>query len=175
LIKPDSEVGKNFLIRPWSKKDFLSVRSILIETWLVTYNFIPEVDLRIHLENFYSIKKLNELFKNENTHCFCVEFENNIIGWMKLFDNKVENRFYVSSLYVLPDYQGYGIGKKLMLLAEEKAVELNHSEIWIGVMEQNINTLNWYRKLGFNFVTAEPFRMGSSEVVHLIGFKSIKS
>jgi ribosomal protein S18 acetylase RimI-like enzyme len=101
--------------------------------------------------------------------------ENEVVGWMKLFDNKDENKFYVSSLYVLPKFQGYGIGKELILLAEDKAKQLNYSEVWIGVMEQNVNTLNWYRKLGFNFVSVEPFRMGETEVAHLIGFKPVKS
>lgn len=40
---------RNILIRYWSEKDFSTVRKILLETWLNTYTFIPEEDIRFHL------------------------------------------------------------------------------------------------------------------------------
>lgn len=163
-----------FLIRPWSKKDFTDVRKLLSITWFETYKFIPERDLVNYLNTFYSYEKLEELYNNKNAYCFSVEFENQLIGWMRLIDNKNDGKFYVSSLYILPQYQGLGIGKKLMLLAEQKAGELGYTEFWIGVMEKNLPTLNWYKKLGFNFIKEEPFFMSETSVNHYIGFKSIK-
>lgn len=162
-----------FQIRSWIKNDFNEVRKILKETWLQTYDFIPENDLLIHLENYYSLEKLNELFNNPDAYCFSIEKDRQVIGWMKLFDNKSDGNFYLSSLYILKDYQGLGIGKELISVADKKALELNHSRIWVGVMKKNINTLTWYKKLGFNFIKAEPFKMGETEVSHLIGYKKL--
>lgn len=166
-------MSTEFQIRPWSEKDFYEVRKILSITWFETYNFIPEKDLVTYLDKYYSFENLHELFNNKNAFCFSVEFDNHLIGWMRLIDNKTDGKFYVSSLYILPKYQGLGIGKKLMQIAEKKAVELNHSDIWIGVMEKNTLTLNWYKKLGFNFIKEEPFIMGVTEVNHFIGYKPI--
>ncbi len=162
-----------FQIRSWIKNDFNEVRKILKETWLQTYDFIPENDLLIHLENYYSLEKLNELFNNPDAYCFSIEKDRQVFGWMKLFDNKSDGNFYLSSLYILKDYQGLGIGKELISVADKKALELNHSRIWVGVMKKNINTLTWYKKLGFNFIKAEPFKMGETEVSHLIGYKKL--
>jgi len=167
-------MNSEFPIRPWSEKDFTNVRKLLSITWFETYKFIPENDLVNYLNNFYSFEKLEELYRNKNAYCLSVEFENQLIGWMKLIDNKSEGKFYVSSLYILPNFQGLGIGKKLMLLAEQKAAELGYTEFWIGVMEKNLPTLNWYKKLGFIFIKEEPFAMGETSVNHYIGFKSIK-
>ncbi len=168
-------MNSEFPIRPWSEKDFTDVRKLLSITWFETYKFIPENDLLNYLNNFYSFEKLEELYRNKNAYCFSVEFENQLIGWMKLIDNKSEGKFYVSSLYILPNFQGLGIGKKLMLLAEQKAAELGHNDLWIGVMEKNLPTLKWYKKLGFIFIKEEPFAMSETSVNHYIGFKSIKT
>lgn len=162
-----------YQIRFWTKNDFNKVRKILIETWIHTYDFIPQNDLLIHLENYYSIERLNELFNNPDAYCYSVEIDKQVIGWMKLIDDKSDGNFYLSSLYILKEYQGLGIGKELMLVADKKALELNHSSIWVGVMDQNIHALNWYKKLGFNFIKEEPFKLGRTEVNHLIGVKSL--
>jgi len=164
---------KNVLIRNWCEKDFPAVRKILLETWLDTYTFIPEEDIRFHLEKFYSIKKLKQLIVDSNTNCFIAEVNESPIGWMKLYNNEDQKRFYVSSLYILPDYQGYGIGRKFLEAAESLAGKMNYDRIWLGVMKDNIKALNWYKKIGLNFTEEEPFQMGKTSVIHLIGYKVI--
>lgn len=160
-------------IRSWSRNDFAIVRKILLQTWLATYSFIPEEDIRFHLEKFYSEEKLNLLYNDPNTQCFISEDAGSPVGWMKLFDNKSQKRFYVSSLYVLPEFQGYGIGKLLMNKAEEIAKSKKYDKIWLGVMSDNKNALKWYEKHGFYFPEEEPFQMGNTRVMHLIGYKRI--
>ncbi len=161
--------------RNWTKEDFQNVRNILLVTWKDTYHFIPEKDIITHLENYYSEAKLLELFNNPDTMGILAEIEKTPVGWMKLFSDQPTERFYVSSLYVLPEFQGYGIGKKLLLKTEAIASKLNHDKIWLGVMKDNIKALEWYKKIGFHFVEEEPFKMGNTEVMHLIGYKIISS
>lgn len=158
-------------IRSWLKSDFTVVRKILLQTWLETYSFIPEEDIRFHFEKFYNEDKLNLLFIDPHTQCFISELDEISVGWIKLFNNVSQNRFYVSSLYVLPKFQGYGVGTKLMDKAEEIAKSKNYDHIWLGVMNENKKALNWYQKQGFNFIEEEPFQMGKTTVMHLIGYK----
>ena len=160
-------------LRNWTKEDFQTVRNILLVTWKDAYNFIPEKDIITHLENYYSETRLLELFNNHMVNGILAEIENESVGWMKLFDDELAKRFYISSLYVLPGFQGYGIGKKLLLNAEEVATNLKHDKVWLGVMIDNIKALEWYRKIGFEFVEEEPFKMGETEVLHLIGYKTL--
>lgn len=164
---------RNILIRNWSEKDFSAVRKILLETWLNTYTFIPEEDIRSHLEKFYKIEKLYQLYTDSNTNCFIAEINESPIGWMKLYTNEDEKRFYVSSLYILPDHQGCGIGRKFLEVAESLAGKMYYDKIWLGVMKDNNKALNWYKKIGFNFIEEEPFQMGNTSVIHLIGYKLV--
>jgi len=160
-------------LRNWTKEDFQTVRNILLVTWKDAYHFIPEKDIITHLDNFYSETKLLELFNDHKTNGILAEIENKSVGWMKLFDDQLAEKFFISSLYVLPEFQGYGIGRKLLLKAEETASKLKHDKVWLGVMKDNVKTLEWYRKIGFQFVEEEPFKMGETEVLHLIGYKAL--
>lgn len=161
-------------LRSWNKKDFTTVRNILLKTWKYTYTFIPEKDIIAHLNNFYSIEKLNALLNDPHSVGIIAEVKNIPSGWMKLFEDKSNNKFFISSLYVLPEFQGFGIGKKLLDEAYRIALSKNLKEVWLGVMEQNKKAVEWYQNLGYNFSLREPFRMGSTEVQHLIGSKSLK-
>lgn len=160
-------------LRNWTKEDFQTVRNILLVTWKDAYNFIPQKDIITHLENYYSESKLLELFNNHLVKGILAEVNQSPVGWMKLFNDEIAEKFFISSLYVLPEYQGYGIGKKLLLFAEDKAAKLKFDNVWLGVMKDNIKALEWYKKIGFNFVEKEPFKMGETEVMHLIGYKII--
>ena len=160
-------------LRNWTKEDFQTVRDILLITWKDAYHFIHEKDITAHLENFYSETKLLELFNNHLVKGILAEIENESVGWMKLFNDEMADKFFISSLYVLPEFQGYGIGKKLLQKAEEIASKMKYDKVWLGVMKDNVKALDWYKKIGFNFVEEEPFKMGSIEVMHLIGYKSV--
>ncbi len=97
--------------------------------------------------------------------------DDHIAGYARLFFNRDENRLYVSSLYLLPEFEGKGIGIRLLESAERYAAEKRLDELWIGVMVKNRQALVFYRKVGFLFVREEPFTMGKTTVSHLIGYK----
>jgi ribosomal protein S18 acetylase RimI-like enzyme len=160
-------------LRNWQKGDFPVVKDILITTWKDAYSFIPLDDIETYFKEFYSDQRLIEMLDDPFTKGILADVEMNPVGWMKLYHNNLEKKFFVSSLYVLPGYQGYGIGHKLLEEAYKIARGKNFNKVWLGVMKQNIKSLEWYTKLGFVFVEEEPFQMGSTEVMHLIGYKVI--
>ncbi len=163
----------NISLRNWTKKDFPVVRNILLSTWKDTYSFIPEKDIVTYFENFYSEDRLIEILNDPFSKGIIAEVNSIPAGWLKLFEDLINKKFFVSSLYILPDFQGYGLGKKLLNEAYLIAKEKQYQKVWLGVMKQNIKALEWYKNLGFVFVEEEPFQMGSTEVMHLIGYKTI--
>jgi len=162
------------LIRPWKKEDFPAVRRILWESWLAAYSsFIPEADLRAYLEATYQIASLARLYDSAFIHGFISEADGQAVGFARTQFHREENRLYLASLYLLPAFQGKGIGGRLLRTAEEKAVAHGLDELWVGVMDQNETALRWYLRKGFCFVKKEPFRMGGSTVPHRIGYKTV--
>lgn len=167
----DSE--NRIIIREWTENDFSTVRKILLLTWKDAYHFIPDKDLVKHLDTFYSQTALSNLYNDYYTEGYIAEIFNKPAGWMRIFGDHKNRKFFISSLYILPEFQGLGIGKKLLFKAETIALDLKLDKIWLGVMKDNVTALEWYKKLGFEFVQEEPFKMGDTEVIHLIGYKII--
>jgi ribosomal protein S18 acetylase RimI-like enzyme len=160
-------------LRLWTKKDFPIVKNILLTTWKDAYSFIPEKDILSHYKKYYSKDRLIEMLNDPFTNGILAEVNSNPAGWMKLFEDIINKKFYVSSLYVLPAYQGFGLGKRLLKESCSIAKEKQSDKVWLGVMKQNVKALEWYKSLGFVFVEEEPFQMGLTEVLHLIGYKII--
>jgi ribosomal protein S18 acetylase RimI-like enzyme len=162
------------LIRPWQKADFPAVRRILWESWIAAYSsFIPEEDLRAYLEATYQIASLSHLYDSAFIHGFIGEADGKAVGFARTQFHKNENRIYLASLYLLPAFQGKGIGGRLLQAAEEKVLEYALTELWMGVMVQNEAAGRWYARKGFRFIREEPFRMGRTTAPHRIGYKTI--
>lgn len=155
--------------------DTADIQKVLLNTWIASYaDFIPMGDIQWYFNNYYSDINFARLHADPVTWNFIADVKGHIVGYARGKVNTEQNRFYLESLYVLPEFQGKGIGSELLKIVERKALELNHTAIWLGVMVQNIPSLEWYKKLGFQFVEESPFQMGKTSVNHLIGFRTIK-
>ena len=165
--------GETAMIREWTETDLPDLRHITWETWVATYaSFIPLEDLRAYYDEHYSIKALAELMRAPGFRGLIAIEEDRPAGYAKVKYNDDEKKCYLSSLYILPDFQGCGIGGRLMERGETIARTFGVNEIWLGVMVQNTSALAWYRKRGFQFVQEEPFTMGQTSVMHLIGYRT---
>lgn len=168
--------GMQVRIRPWERDDLPAVQRVTWESWLATYSaFIPQNDLQAYFETHYNMAALAALFNSLEVNGWVADVDKTIAGYLKTQRNDNEKRFYVSSVYVLPAYQGKGIGMKLLRAAETCALANHFADVWLGVMAQNANALAWYKKIGFQFVEAAPFSMGQTTVNHLIGYKRCDS
>ncbi len=155
--------------------DTSATQKVLLNTWIASYaDFIPMKDIHWYFNNYYSDINFARLHDDPNVWSFVAEVKGHVVGYARGKVNQDQNRFYLESLYVLPEFQGKGIGTELLKLVELKAKELQYLEIWLGVMVQNIPSLEWYKKLGFQFVEESPFQMGKTSVNHLIGFRVIR-
>lgn len=163
-------------IRPWMLEDLLSIQNVLWKTWVDSYSsFIPEEDLKAYFKEHYDIEALTELFHSPPVVGFVAEVDEQLAGFMRTTHEWEENRFYVSSLYVLPQFQGLGLGHTLMKRAAEEAAKHQLDKIWLGVMTQNESAFQWYQKMGYQVVKVEPFKMGRATVDHYIGYLPVSS
>jgi ribosomal protein S18 acetylase RimI-like enzyme/diadenosine tetraphosphate (Ap4A) HIT family hydrolase len=161
----------NIAIRPWTLKDAESIYRILRETWLAAYSsFIPEKDILEYLDAHYHPGVLKNFINEPETHGYVAEADGVPAGYMRLKSDGKESKFLISQLYVLPEYQKNGIGKKLMQTAAQDAAEAGLDRLWIGVMVQNDASVRWYRSFGYRIDAVEPFTMGQTTVEHYIGF-----
>ncbi|MBL7075544.1 GNAT family N-acetyltransferase [candidate division KSB1 bacterium] len=163
---------KKINVRLLLPSDLPAIQKVALETWSDTYgSFIPEEDILEDHNKHCNIEALGKLYKKRDG--MVGEVDNEVVAYSTCGLNEEMNRYHIYSLYILPDYQGHGLGKKLLGLAYEKAKELGFDRVWLGVMEKNTKTLEWYRSQGFQFVEEEPFTMGKTIVNCLNGYKLI--
>lgn len=87
-----------------------------------------------------------------------VELDGKIIGFSATY--KEQGKDIVGAVYVLPEYQGQGIGKILL----QKILDFlkNSKEIWLEVAIYNENAINFYQKFGFYLV---PGTEGTHQII----------
>jgi ribosomal protein S18 acetylase RimI-like enzyme len=158
-------------LRPWLRSDLPAIQRLLLDTWLDTYgSFIPREDLASYLQAHYSQSKFEALIDDPDVTGLVADAVGAVVGYAKLYHARVEQRFYVHQLYILPAKQGLGLGHRLMACAEERARDLGADRIWLGVMVKNAQAVAWYQKLGFTAIETSPFVMGSTTVDHFVGY-----
>lgn len=72
-------------------------------------------------------------------------------------------RFYVAS-----EWHGRGIAQALMGRVRECATELGARTLWLGVWEQNLRAIAFYRKVGFRETGTQPFQLGDDVQTDLV-------
>lgn len=60
--------------------------------------------------------------------------------------------YYISNIAVYPEYRCMGVGKSLMIKAEQKAKIADASRIVLDVEKENIQAITFYRKLGYKTI-----------------------
>jgi len=151
------------------------IHRTLRDTWLDAYaGFIPRGDILGYLEQHYHPEAVKKLMEDVNTVGFVAEVDGIIAGYEKTFYNTDEQRLYVHQLYILPQFQGLGLGKQLMAFAAERAVTFNLDRVWLGVMVENTSSVQWYQKMGYQITEKTPFVMGGTTVDHYIGYVPVE-
>lgn len=77
----------------------------------------------------------------------CTDEQNHIIGTVNL--QKHNHKLYLGMFSVSPASQGGGIGKKLLLAAEEYAKEVSCSMIYMTVISIRKELIDWYKRHGY--------------------------
>jgi ribosomal protein S18 acetylase RimI-like enzyme len=167
------------IIRKATQADSNFIAPILILAMEgILYKFIGKKDYAAAKDFLlYFIERENNQYSYQN--CFVAEDENEIIGVISIYDgadldvlrNPIIERvrtnfnpnfnpedetqsgeFYIDSLGVNPNYQGKGIGSKLLQFLIEEFVTKNHHTLGLLVEEENPNAKKLYLKLGFKVV-----------------------
>ncbi|MBQ8727145.1 MAG: GNAT family N-acetyltransferase [Oscillospiraceae bacterium] len=135
------------VIRRFENKDAEKVSSLIIHT------------VRISNIEDYSAELMEELIKHQQaenvleragwTHFYVAQDGNEIIGcgaigpyWGK------EDESSLFTIFVLPEYQGKGIGTKIIETLEKDEYFLRSKRIEIP---SSITAVNFYRKFGYNY------------------------
>lgn len=137
------------LARPSDALDFAEIHA---RSWEVAYKDI--------IPAYYMIPKnaarpalWQRILTDENTSKYKIECDGKTVGFIDIdtaLDSDLDDDYYeLRGIYLHPDYFRMGIGSKAMAFALQTARDKDKKHMVVWVIEDNLNSINFYKKHGF--------------------------
>jgi len=123
-------------------------------------------DLQLFMDRAYSTDSLQKQLENPESVFYLVRSDNEWQGYMKLnrgfaqTEDQGPDALEVERIYVLKQFHGFGIGKRLLQYAFEYARQLDLATVWLGVWDKNFAAIRFYEKQGFVVFGEHTFMFG---------------
>lgn len=128
-----------------------------------------EEDMKKYLDENFSIEKLTDELNNKNSEFYFAKLEDTVIGYLKLnfgesqTELKDNKALEIERIYVPKEYHGQSVGQILYEKAIQVAKQKDTDYVWLGVWEENLRALSFYKKNGFVEFDKHIFRLGNDE------------
>ena len=97
-----------------------------------------------------------------------------VIGYLKINTGDAQTEIQdsqtleIERIYVLKEFHGKKVGQLLYEKAIQIATGLKVNYIWLGVWEQNLRALQFYKKNGFLAFDKHMFKLGNDEQIDIM-------
>ena len=139
----------NIIIRKATEEDARSVVEVNAYTWLTTYKgLIPDEILENNIKSIEErIPKSANSIRTKN-NVYVAQIDDKVVGIMgygKSRNEEYNNSGEIYYMYVLKEYQGLGLGKKLFMTGIKELIDQGYDSMVLNVLEGN-KTINFYEK-----------------------------
>jgi ribosomal protein S18 acetylase RimI-like enzyme len=133
---------KEAIIKKATRKDLREIAEIYrVESAKPPYN--KETTCKKALEGIKEDFKVNDIY--------VVIINKLIVGFIMVkIDPGIKNQLWINELWILKEYQGQGIGKKLMVEIEEIYKKKSIKIFELVAHTKNGGALDFYKKLGYH-------------------------
>jgi len=173
---------ENFDIRKTSLQDIEQLQIISRNTFYETFAAMNcEENMKKYLDENFSLEKLTSELNNQNAQFYFATLNNDVIGYLKLnfgqsqTEIKDNNACEIERIYVLAAYHGKNVGQLLYQKALEIAEQTNAGYIWLGVWEENLRAISFYRKNGFVEFDKHIFKLGNDEQTDIMMKRELRN
>lgn len=153
-------------IRQLAKEELNKVQSIAHRTWPSTFaNILNPEQIEYMLNWMYDLKMLESQL--EKGHTFLLAEENGgELGFAGFELNHSEGpKAKLHKIYLLPEAQGKGAGKALILEVAGRARKAGQKSLLLNVNKYNQKAIDFYLKIGFQEIYKEVIDIGNGYVM----------
>lgn len=172
---------QNIAIKRITLDEITVLQQIGKQTFFETFsNSNSEENMQHYLEDGFSIKNLTEELMNADSEFYFAVYHEHVIGYLKLnygasqTELKDAASLEIERIYVLQEYHGKKIGQILYEKAMEVARDRKVNYIWLGVWEENLRAISFYKKNGFMEFNKHIFKLGDDEQTDIMMKKKMK-
>lgn len=161
---------ENILLKKVTLNDIDQLQKIGRQTFFETFaESNTEENMKEYLDNGFSAEKLHSELNNSNSEFYFALEEDTVIGYLKLnfgesqTELKDDKALEIERIYVLKEFHGKKVGQLLYDKAIQVATETKSDYVWLGVWEENLRAIAFYKKNGFVEFDKHIFRLGDDE------------
>ena len=153
-------IQEQLRIRQAGFEDIHQIGLLANQIWPKVYDYMisPE-QIQYMLKLFYSAESLNSQMVDQHHIFFLAEFVDKPVGFASV-GKMEEGIFKLHKLYVQPEFQRKGIGKALVKVVFDEAVESGGKRIQLNVNRNN-KSIAFYQNLEFSITGEQNIDIGS--------------
>lgn len=141
------------------------IEALAYKIWPVAYSeILSKEQLSYMLAMFYSQEALQKQLESGHQFYIIQNDENRDLGFVSFEIDCLPQKTKIHKIYVLPETQGFGIGKLLYEKVRDEALKANQKAIFLNVNKYN-NAQHFYKKLDFKIVNEEVIDIGRGYVM----------
>ena len=155
-------------VRLATNDDAETIADISRKTFYDTFApFNTPEDMDLFMREQFTKESLMEEVKYPSNLFYLAYDGDQLAGYVKLREHKfsrdpdIRNSLEIARIYSTINMLGKGVGKKLMQLTIDLAVEKKKKMIWLAVWEKNQRAINFYTKWGFKIFDRQVFLLGT--------------
>lgn len=135
-------------------KDIQTVSEI---AWPAAFDdLLSDSQIRYMMEMMYSDNSLREQMERKKHLFFLAKQNVKFVGYMSIeIDCEKSNKTKIHKIYLLPEVQKFGLGKKLLATAIAEAKKQNNRALYLNVNKYNRRAIDFYVRNGFKRVKEE--------------------
>lgn len=160
----------NIEIRTVTTNDIDQLQKIGRQTFQETFSESnSEENMKSYLEEGFSKEKLIGELNDENSEFYFATLDDVVIGYLKInfgesqTELKDSKALEIERIYVSKEFYGKSVGQLLYDKAIQIAKQKNVAYIWLGVWEENLRAISFYKKNGFIEFDKHIFKLGNDE------------
>jgi len=125
-------------------------------------------DIQNYIENHFTTNLLSQALKDPKIHFKKILVEDELAGYSKLIldvphpQTPLQPIAKFERLYLLKDYYGLGLGKKLLNHSIEIAQSNHQKGLWLFVWTENTKALKFYHKNNFKIIGQHNFKISAN-------------
>ncbi|MEP6845412.1 MAG: GNAT family N-acetyltransferase [Panacibacter sp.] len=161
-----------FFIRLLNEADVNMLQRMSIETFVDTYGVYNTAEnMQLHINQHFNTQQLLSELLDKSNYFFAAFNGDEPAGYEKLRTSENPQQLIgrkhieLERIYVLRDYQGMGLGYKMIRYCLDFASVKSYELLWLGVWNQNKKAVQFYTKCGFEIFGEQAFMLGTDEQV----------